>query len=523
MILNHKKNIYIASNSKLPIAFFIFIFVLNLFPLVAFKYPVLVDYPNHLASFFIQANIDNDNCLKFNYFVEWHIKPNLIFEWLGGFLAKYFDIFIAGKIVIVSGMILICTGILLIRKSINKRIDIWMVIILAFIYNHLLFYGFINYYASSGIALIAMNLWIKYREIKLFKHLFLFTCISTFLFFCHLFALGVYGVFVLGYEAGIYRYSRDKSAIYSIIKSLLQFILPLILFFIWHTRLIKYDYENFYEYGEINQKIIAVLSPIGFDFSKNNLFIILFILISYAVIRLLYRNGISIYNELKMPLIFLCFVSIITPSSLGGSWGVDLRFPYVLILLLAAAIKFDENQISARKFRASLIGVGIITIFLKVYFISNAWARFGHQYQELEDALDHVTRGSKVITLQEDSKNIQGFDINLYQHISALSIIKRSAYWPNLYTVNLTPIYPSVNNAHINSYLRAQPSLPDLVNTKFINGSSYDNGHDVYWENWTQDFDYLISIRFEKKSIIGMKNLKLVIRGSFFDIYQIIH
>ncbi|MDD1626356.1 MAG: hypothetical protein LUQ26_02620 [Methylococcaceae bacterium] len=520
---SNKKTIINISNSKLPIVFFILMFLLNLYPLIAFKYPVLVDYPNHLASFFIQANIDNDNWLKYNYLVEWHIKPNVVFEWLGGALAKYFDIFIAGKIVIILGITLICTGILLIRKSINGRIDSWMVIILAFIYNFLLFFGFINYYASSGVALIAMYLWIKFREINLLKHLLLFAAISTFLFFCHLFALAVYGIFVLGYEIGIYRYDRDKFAISNLVKSLFQFIFPSVLFFIWHSSLISYDYGSFYRYEDIYWKITTLLSPIVFDFNKSNTFLTLFILIGLLFFRLLYRSGISIYSELKMPLIFLFCIYMITPIAIGGSWGVDLRFPYILILLLVASIRFDESQASARNFRTSIIGIGIITICFKVYFISSAWAIFGHQYQELEDALDHVTRGSKVITIQEVSKNVQGDDVLLYHHIAALSIIKRSAFWPNLFTVNLTPIYPTVNTAHIHSSLNIQLSLSDLINNKFKNGYVYDKGAVVYWENWTQDFDYLISMRFENLSVIDIKNLKLIVRGSFFDIYQIVH
>ncbi len=520
---SNKKTIINVSNSRLPVVFFIFMFLLNLYPLIAFKYPVLVDYPNHLASFFIQANIDNDNWLKYNYLVEWHIKPNIVFEWLGGALAKHLDIFVAGKIVIILGITLICAGVLLVRKSINGRIDSWMVIILAFIYNFLLFYGFINYYASSGVALIAMYLWIKFREINLLKHLLLFTAISTFLFFCHLFALAVYGIFVLGYEAGIYRYNRDKFFISNLVKSLCQFILPSILFFIWHSSLIKYDHGSFYYYNDISWKFTTILSPIVFDFNKSNIFLTIFILIGLLFFRLLYRNGIGIYNELKMPLILLFFISMIMPISVGGSWGVDLRLPYILILLLVASIRFDENQKSARNFRSSVVGIGVIAICLKVYFISSAWAIFGYQYQELEDALGHVKRGSKVITVQEVSKNIQGYDAFLYHHIAALSIIKRSAFWPNLFTVNLTPIYPTVNTAHIHSSLSKQLSLSDLINNKFKNGYVYDKGAVVYWENWTQDFDYLISMRFENMSVIDIKNLKLIVRGSFFDIYQIVH
>ncbi|MFZ2169314.1 MAG: hypothetical protein WAW61_06695, partial [Methylococcaceae bacterium] len=51
--------------------FLVFIlFLLVLSPLLIYKYPILVDYPNHLASYYIQANIENDAWLRENYRVE---------------------------------------------------------------------------------------------------------------------------------------------------------------------------------------------------------------------------------------------------------------------------------------------------------------------------------------------------------------------------------------------------------------------------------------------------------------------
>lgn len=106
--------------------------------------------------------------------------------------------------------------------------------------------------------------------------------------------------------------------------------------------------------------------------------------------------------------------------------------------------------------------------------------------------------------------------------MGALSVIKRSAFWPNIFT-EITPIYPSTKTAPIDSPSSTRLTISNLRNNKLKNGTVYGKGLVVYWENWTEDFDYLISIRFENLSVIDLKNLKLKFRGSFFDIYQIVH
>lgn len=498
------------------------LFFLAILPLLLFKYPILVDYPNHLAVFYIQANIDNDMWIKENYMVNWSINPYFLLEALGGILARYMDVFIVGKIIIILGFLLLCSGVMLIRRNITGRIDLWAVTAFVFLYNHVLFWGFLNYYVGSGVALIAMGVWIKFRYIHILKHLLLFSIISTFLFFTHLFALGIYGVFVVSYELGIYIYSRDKFSLSSCVKVICQFLLPLILFFIWLAGIKKYDVGMIYDYGDMSAKIIALLSPVSFDFSESSVYITLFMLVSILIARVFYPKGVGIYENMKMPIWCFFILVIITPRSLSGIWAVDSRIPFVFILLLIASIKFDENEENTVYLRKYIVLITVITLCSKIYFISDTWSRVGRQYEEFEDALQYVSQGSKVITVQEESKDLKGFDAVLYHHMCALSVIKRSVFWPKIFT-ELTPIRPTAKTAPIDSPSSVQLTISDLRNNKHKNGYVYGKGAVVYWENWTQDFDYLISIRFENLSIIDIKNLKLKFRGSFFDIYQIVH
>ena len=168
------------------------------------------------------------------------------------------------------------------------------------------------------------------------------------------------------------------------------------------------------------------------------------------------------------------------------------------------------------------MNAGLLLVCFKIYFISDTWNRVERQYKEFEDALQYVNLGSKIITVQEVSTDLKDFEPFLYYHMCALFIIERSAFWPNFFT-ELTPIYPTAKTALIDSPSSSQLTIFDLQNNKFKNGCAYGKGFVVYWESWTEGFDYLISIRFEYMEIIGIKNLKLKFRGSFFDIYQIIH
>jgi hypothetical protein len=512
-----------GKNVYLTVIFFSALFLFTIFPLLKFKYPVLVDYPNHLASYFIQANIDNDFWLKENYKVEWHIKPYLIIEGLGGILARYMNIYLAGKVLLILGMFFIYSGALFLRKAVCGRIDLWMATSILFIYNLVLAFGWVNYYISAGIALIFMGVWIKLRKTQLFINILLFSILSIFLFFCHLFALFIYAVFVISYEFGVYKYSREEYFISNLTKTLAQFILPVVIFFIFNNNLVDISGGAYYIYGGFFEKVFALLSSIICDYNKYILFAVLVMVCSVFIIRLFFHCRVQIYDSMKLPLISILIIIIIMPKSLAGVWGIDLRFPFVFMILLLASIKLNNNEKNTINFIRSILLVSLLTTCFKIYFINDKWERIGLQYQEFQNSMQNIDFGAKVLTIQKNPKNLKGFDQNIYHYLSALAVIERSCFWPNLFTSDLTPIFPTVETKFIDSPASIPLSLDNLLDKNAKNGVYYGPGMIVYWENWTHDFDYLISIRFEDLSIIDLKNLKLKFRGSFFDIYQIVH
>jgi hypothetical protein len=503
------------------LSFLSFLWIIS--PLLIFKYPILIDYPNHLASYFIQANIDHDPWLKENYRVVWNIKPYLIVEALGGVLARYIDIFLAGRLLVILGMILIGLGAVLIRKCVNRIVDFWMLSLSVLLFNEILFWGLINYFVSSGFALTAMALWIKFRDAGSWKNILLFSVISTFLFFCHLFALGVYGLFVVSYELGKFMSSRDNYAASDLAKAAGQFILPAVFFLVWYSGLSHNQVAHYFSYGSWADKVAALLSPIYFKYNEYATYSIPVFIILLSIARIVFPCRIGFYDCMKMPLLVFLLLSIATPVMLADVYQIDIRLAFIFMILFIVSIRFNEEDKNTRNFRRCIILIALSMAAFKTYFISSTWKIVNAQYQEFENDLKVIKYGSKVITIQDDAKNTEDMDARFYHHLSSLSIIKRSVFWPNLFTVNLTPIYPNASTKGIDSPLSDQLNLDYLLNARFRNGEVLGQSRVVYWGDWKKDFDYLISIRFDNLSAINIKELKLKVRGSFFDIYEIIH
>jgi hypothetical protein len=450
-------------------------------------------------------------------------KPYLIVEALGGVLARYIDIFLAGRLLVILGMILLGLGAVLIRKFINGKVDFWMLSLSVLLFNGILFWGLVNFFVSSGFALTAMALWIKFRDTGGWKNILLFSAISTFLFFCHLFALGVYGLFVVSHELGRFIYSRNNYTASDLVKAAAQFILPAVFFLVWYSGLSHNQIAHFFLYGSWADKVAALLSPIHFKFNDYATYSIPVFVILLSIARIVFHCRIGFYDCMKIPLLVFLLLSIATPVMLAEVYQVDIRLAFIFMILFIVSIRFYEENKNTRNFRWCIILIALSMAAFKTYFISSTWKIVNDQYQEFENALGYIDYGSKIITIQNNAKNTEGLDVRFYHHLSALSIIKRSAFWPNLFTVNLTPIYPSASTKGIDTPLSDQLNLDYLLNTRFRNGDVLGQSRVVYWADWKKDFDYLISIRFDNLTTINIKELKLKFRGSYFDIYEIIH
>jgi len=179
--------------------------VLALAPVLVFTLLPLADYPNHLARMHVIGTIAGDPDLARYYEIHWQIIPNLVMDIVVPPLARVVDIYHAGQIYAVVCLALVATGIFTLNRVLFGRWSVSCMAALTFLYNHIFFLGYMNYWFGVGLALWGTSVWVVLRDRAWPWRLSASTLFAIALFFSHLFAAGIYAMTLLAFEL-------DKSA-----------------------------------------------------------------------------------------------------------------------------------------------------------------------------------------------------------------------------------------------------------------------------------------------------------------------
>ena len=169
-------------------------------PILSHPLPPLSDYVNHLSRMHVIAAIGNDPDLARFYQVDWQVIPNLMMDMVLPVLVRVMSIYAAGQAYMIASFVLILSGTFALNRQLHGR---WSVLPLAafpLLYNYVFLVGTMNYVSGIGVSLWALVTWIGLRERNLLLRLTVSTLFVAALFFCHLFALGTYGLGLLAFE-----------------------------------------------------------------------------------------------------------------------------------------------------------------------------------------------------------------------------------------------------------------------------------------------------------------------------------
>src|SRR5258708_946286 len=110
------------------------------------------------------------------------------------------DIYLAGRIFTISIFVAILSGTLALGRALNGRWSALPLIASPFLYNGVLLVGVMNYLFGVGLALWGFAAWVALRECPWGWRIAVSALFVLALFFCHLFALGLYGLALLAFE-----------------------------------------------------------------------------------------------------------------------------------------------------------------------------------------------------------------------------------------------------------------------------------------------------------------------------------
>ena len=187
------------SGSQIGILFAALTLLISI-PIWTHPLPPLSDYVNHLARMQVIATLAKNPQLASFYEIDWAVLPNLTMDLIVPLLARVMNIYLAGQVYIVLMFALIISGTLALNRALIGRWSTLPLLAFPLLYNYIFLFGYLNYIFGIGVALWALAGWIAVRQRVWPVRLTLSTACVVVLFFCHLCALGIYGIGVLSFE-----------------------------------------------------------------------------------------------------------------------------------------------------------------------------------------------------------------------------------------------------------------------------------------------------------------------------------
>jgi hypothetical protein len=174
----------------------IFIVTALLAPIWTVRYLPLIDYPNHLASAFVLAHL-NDSRFHFQSFYasDWNSYPYLMMSGILVLLQKIVSIDVAGRLLLSVAVLSLPAAAWWFLREVNpgqEVLALWTLITAQNLYFFL--YGFINMQLSLALCLLLLAGWVRWvRNPRAVSWCFLLVG-ATVLYFTHLMGVAIAGV-----------------------------------------------------------------------------------------------------------------------------------------------------------------------------------------------------------------------------------------------------------------------------------------------------------------------------------------
>ena len=500
------------TGAQIFVMFFLFLLLISV-PVWTHQLPPLSDYVNHLARMHVIATIDrNANLAKF-YQIDWQIIPNLTMDLVVPWLMRFVNVYVAGKIFTVTMFAVIGSGVLVLNRVLGGRWSLVPLAVFPLLYNFVFLVGLINYLFGVGIAMWALAGWIWLRDRPWPYRFALSTLSVAVLFFCHLSALGVYGMGVLAFELmRLWDRRNDKSRTAPVVEFVLSgfpFLVaaPLLAASPTMRLVARYEWEPLGKLdGLIN--VFAVYS----DVVTIGMMAILIAAAVWAVRhRLLGFNRFGWWIAGVGMVVYLAL-----PRVLFDSYMADQRVAVPLVYMLIACVDLD---LRLRMVRRGFVVILLVLLAVRMTEVDVSWSDLTEGENELRASARQIQRGSKVFVAYADrASGGEVRDLGLV-HAPCVAMIDRSALVTTAFTVigkqvmHVRPEYRGM----VDTEDGTPPSSAQLV----IAATRPTDDMPEFWHRWI-DFDYLYVLFTEDEAANpDPERLTLLYEGDRFQLYRI--
>ncbi|MFS8036412.1 hypothetical protein ACI7BZ_05495 [Xanthobacter sp. AM11] len=493
---------------------FILCFTLVAVPIVSHPIPPLSDYVNHLARMQVIAALPHDADLARFYHLDWSILPNLMMDLVVPVIDRVTDVYTAGEIYTLLCFALIAGGTLTLNRAL---FGVWSALpLLAFplLYNGIFLIGVMNYYFGIGLALFALAAWSFLREAAWPWRFLVSAGFVVALFFCHLFAAGVYGVGLLAFEIDRLRRARGAPLgprLAAFMAAGLPFlpVVPLLM----ASPTWGLSGQNIWEpQGKIDG--LEMVANVYFDHVAIALTAVVVGAGLWAA-----RHRLLQVHSLMLPLLLVAgAVYLAMPRVVFATYMADQRLPVAIAFMVLAAMRVDLRHRLARRGFAVVL---LVMLAVRVGEVQVVWNRLTQWTAAFGQSVGDIRRGSRILVAYAD---IQGGadpqDLGL-MHAACLAMIEKSSLVTTAFTVKGKQILRV--NAPYRDHADTEDGNPPQIEQLLLTEEEPTPDGPRYWDLWPKHFDYVYVLFTER----GAPNpdddrLKLVFEGERFQLYRVI-
>jgi hypothetical protein len=494
-------------------------------PILLYPWPPLSDYINHLARMHVIATIRSDPNLALFYEVEWQVIPNLMMDLIVPILQRVMNVYLAGQAYTIMTFVLILSGTLALNRQLYGHWSVLPLIAFPLLYNKVFLVGTMNYLFGIGLSLWALATWVALRERAMILRLAVSTLFVLALFFCHLFAVGVYGLALFAFELqrllALRARKRAGSACepapqrqlpvwVDFVASGIPFLPVLPLLLMSPTWTLRWDFT-----WELGGKLTGLLYVIEV-YSRSATFFLATIVAIAALFAI--RHRALRFHPFGWVLLAVGGATYLAlPRVLFDTYMADQRLPIALAFMIIACAHLDLRDEFVRRGFATVL---VLLLAVRAFEVQGVWRELSRGTASFRDSVRQIERGSKVLVAYADPDNGDNVRELWLMHAACLAIIERSALVTTAFTVLGKQVLHVRRNYRdrVDTEDGTPPSIRQLLSSAEL--TDWDDP--PYWARWTTEYDYLY-ILFTDRDYANPDATRLtpVFAGNRFVLYQI--
>jgi hypothetical protein len=400
-------------------------------PFLVVDAPAVLDYPNHLARFYILAH-PHDPILSRMYAPHWSILPNIGADLLGAALLSFMPADVGGRIVLALSLLAPLVGAAVYARAAFGRWTWWSLGAGAIAYNGVFFLGFMNFQLGLGVALAGAGAWrLLRRQGRDRTAMAAGAAIGLAAFFCHLLGYAFFALLIAAQEVEELapRLRRREVSGRSVVAAAARLATALApaaaLYLLTHQPNERGDRPGWNWAAKAFNWLIPFMT-----YSTLATTLTAAVVIGLAI--MLWR-GANRASGVTLALVVLGGLYAIAPAQAGGGTFVDARLPLMAALALFAGVSPRVTPAAAKAFAA----VFALLIAGRAAIVAVHWNGHARDLAELRAQLAYVTPGAAILPAwtgaalgEETSGRELPHFTPLNDNLPALAVIERRAFWP---------------------------------------------------------------------------------------------